>query len=166
MDKIYNTFGYNTAIISARSMKEKIIVTNSSTNNIFYTNQSLPDDIIASISKKSLAKMIFDNDHIKAAVATVALKNSTGEIIGWLGIATSLNNLNVIISEFDGIIMSVLLISGIIILFIAFIVYNDTKKPIEGLLKGMKEVANNNLNIKLNYRTLMILKTLLIILIR
>ncbi len=153
MDKIYNAFNYNTAIFNAITYKEKVVATNSTPKNIFFLNQSLPSEMIESLGKQSLVKGIFQIDDEPTVLASVPLKNINNDIIGGLSIATNLHRLEVIMSEFKAIITAVVFFSTILILLIGIFVYNDTKRPIDGLKKAMEEVSNNNLNVRLNYRT-------------
>lgn len=153
MDKIYNTFTYNTALFSAISYKEKIITTNSNPKNIFFLNLTLPTEMMEQLNKQSLVKGIYNIDNEPTAIAALPLKSLNNEIVGGLSIAANLKKLEVIISEFKAITTAAIFFSSVFILFIGIIVYNDTKRPIAGLKRAMEEVSKNNLNVYLDYRT-------------
>ncbi|MCX8085021.1 MAG: diguanylate cyclase [Calditerrivibrio sp.] len=153
MDKLYNTFSYNTALFSAISLKEKIITTNSTPKNIFFLNLNLPNEITEQLSKHALIKGIYEIDHEPTAIAAVPLRSINGEIVGGLSIATNLKKLKIIISEFTAITTAIIFFSSIAILIIGAVVYNDTKRPIWGIKKAMEEVSEHNLDVKLDYRT-------------
>lgn len=103
LDKIYNTFTYDTALFSAISYKEKVITTNSTPKNIFFLNLNLPSEMIDKLNKNSLVKGIYNIDNEPTAVAAIPLKSINGEIVGGLSIAANLKKLEVIISEFKSI---------------------------------------------------------------
>ncbi|MDK2792034.1 MAG: two-component system, LuxR family, sensor histidine kinase TtrS [Deferribacteres bacterium] len=153
MDKLYNTFTYNTALFSALSFSNKIVATNSTPKNIFFLNLNLPVEFINELNTGKIVKGIYNIDNEPIAIASIPLKSLSEKVVGGLSIASNMNKLNILIFEFNKIIKIVIFFSSIIIIFIGAVVYNDTKRPIWGIKKALQEIRNKNFDVKLNYKT-------------
>lgn len=153
MDKLYNDFSYNTALFSAISFKEKVVATNSTTKNIFFSNLQLPNEIIEELKNHQIVKGIYNIDYQPTAISVIPLKTVNGEIVGGLSIAKDLKGLDAIISQFTAITTAVIFFSSLGIIFLGAVIYNDTKRPIAGIKKAMEEISENNLDVHLDYRT-------------
>jgi diguanylate cyclase (GGDEF)-like protein len=153
MDRLYNAFTYNTALFSALSYNNKIISTNSTPKNIFFLNLNLPAEFINELSMGKVVKGIYNIDNEPTAIASIPLKSVSDKVVGGLSIATNLKKLDMVIFNTNKIIKIVTFFSGLIIIFIGAVVYNDTKRPIWGIKKALSEISNKNFNVKLNYKT-------------